>query len=236
MDNVVKRVISQNQLPQRISRQSWKGAEHILGEEAAEQDHSVGGFILNLNYYDKVKQRIKLELDNAYSASKFAVLVPTGLFGLSEGFHFPDTDISLLGIKNHRYFLFHSAIGLYVVQHFYRQWLDKQSNPEGWSNRVLQKVTGVLLGSGAIGVGIHLLTDVFQPKSIVFPFFGSLVEGTLIDDNIWLLGNSLWAFKIGRDIFALTISDEYEKACSFVECHLKEGMLEMSKKIKEINL
>jgi hypothetical protein len=41
-------------------------------------------------------------------------------------------------------------------------------------------------------VGCHLLLDVFQPKAVIFPFFGSLVEGTLVDDNLWLLGNALW--------------------------------------------
>ena len=72
-----------------------------------------------------------------------------------------------------------------------------------------------MFGTVAAGVGIHLLVDVFQPKSIVFPFFGSLVEGTLVDDNIWLLGNSLWAFRISHEVFSLVLADEMTLAKDF---------------------
>ncbi|NLC12285.1 MAG: hypothetical protein GX767_08560 [Firmicutes bacterium] len=229
MDKDIKKISSKIFLPKNLDRKSWKGAERVLNEAWQEGGGNCDGFILNWDYYQKVKQRVKLELENAYSASKFAVLVPAGLFGLTQGFNYPDLDIRILGIGKHRYFLFHSAIGLYVLQHFYRQWLEKQSNSQSWSNRVLQKLSGVLLGAGAIGVGVHLLTDVFQPKSVVFPFFGSLINGTLVDDNIWLLANSLWAFKIARNIFALTVAEEYEKGRTFVKNHLQAGLAELGK-------
>lgn len=73
-----------------------------------------------------------------------------------------------------------------------------------------EKVVGAALGTNAIGLGIHLLVDVFQPKSINFPFFDSLVDKTLVKDNIYLLGNSLWAFKISHDLFVLAMAEELE--------------------------
>ncbi|OPZ61563.1 MAG: hypothetical protein BWY85_02372 [Firmicutes bacterium ADurb.Bin506] len=79
------------------------------------------------------------------------------------------------------------------------------------------KLTGAALGAYAMGVGVHLAMDVFQPKSVVFPFFGSLVDGTLVDDNIWLLGNSLWAFKIARDVFVISFAPELEAAREYVK-------------------
>lgn len=68
-----------------------------------------------------------------------------------------------------------------------------------------------------MGVGVHLMIDVFQPKAVIFPFIGSLVSGTLVDDNIWLIGNSLWAFKIGHDLMVLTVADELEIAKAWVK-------------------
>jgi hypothetical protein len=130
---------------------------------------------------------------------------------------FPDLDITLLGVGYHRFFLFHSALGLVGLRYFYKQWLEKQAEPDRWASRVKRKVTGALLGGFATGVGVHLAIDVFQPKSVVFPFFGSLVDGTLIDDDIWLIANSLWAFKIAHDVFALSLADEFKDARQFVE-------------------
>ncbi len=50
-----------------------------------------------------------------------AVLVPVGLWGLSHGLTAPDLDISLLGIGKHRFFLFHSALGLVALRYFYNK-------------------------------------------------------------------------------------------------------------------
>jgi hypothetical protein len=91
-------------------------------------------------------------------------------------FWFPDLDIRLLGIGNHRYFLFHSAIvpfAAWVVTH-----------RRGWLLRALS--AGI-----ALGVGVHLATDVFQRKAVVFPWAHTLVEGTSVDDRLWEAGNAL---------------------------------------------
>jgi hypothetical protein len=163
----------------------------------------------------RAQEEARRALNSTTMAAKIGVLAPVGFFGLSEGLHAPDLDISLLGIGNHRYFLFHSAIALVILRYFYRRW--QQESCQGMLERLGQKVIGVALGSFAFGVGVHLALDVVQPKSVVFPFFGSPMNGTLIDDRIWFLGNSLWAFKIGRDVFALCIADEIESARVWVK-------------------
>jgi hypothetical protein len=147
------------------------------------------------------------------------VLLPVGACGLGHGLSFPDLDISLLGIGNHRFFLFHSAIGLVILRRFYRDCVLKQQNPDRWAARAKRKVAGAMLGGLALGVGIHLAIDVFQPKAVVFPFIGSLIDGTLVDDNIWLIANSVWAFRIAHDVFVLSLADELSQAKEWIAEH-----------------
>jgi membrane-bound metal-dependent hydrolase YbcI (DUF457 family) len=95
-------------------------------------------------------------------------------------FKVPDLDIPLLGIGNHRYFLFHSAILPVVAWFALRRW----------------KLIGVAIAAGfALGVGVHLLTDVVQTKAVVFPWAKTLVAGTSVDDRLWEGGNAVvcWA-------------------------------------------
>ena len=142
------------------------------------------------------------------NCAKAAVLVPAGWVGLNAGLGFPDKDISLLGIGSHRYFLFHSAIGVFVLKKLYDRYLLCDRDHPDLLTRVASKVGGAFLGCAAVGMGVHLLIDVFQPKTVIFPFIGSLVNGTLVDDRLWLLGNSLWCFKMARDVLTASVGDE----------------------------
>ena len=207
--------------PQRLSAQylqkSWGNAEQILNRPPEEGSDS-SDLIRDLSFFHGLRDRVNQGLDSVYTTGKMTVLTPVGMFGLWEGFAAPDWDITTMGIGYHRFFLFHSAIGLAVLRRFHRQWQAHLAQTDNsFGGQVKQKLAGALLGAGAAGVGLHLLVDVFQPKSVVFPFFGSLVEGTLVDDNLWLLGNSLWAFKISRDVFTLVLADEAAVARNYAE-------------------
>ncbi|MGI6647601.1 MAG: hypothetical protein ACOX5W_00655 [Bacillota bacterium] len=217
VDQNLSRVVQQHYLAQRLARQSTEKIARVLDDL---MDNSTSGqSMLSWDFLAKAKQQVEDCLHNGQQAVKIAVLVPVGLFGLTQGFDMPDLDISLLGIGNHRFFLCHSAIGLAVLRYFYRRWVESEDGR--FSSRLGHKVAGVALGSCALGVGLHLAIDVFQPKSVVFPFFGSLINGTLVDDNIWLLGNSLWAFKISHDVFALSLADELTQAREWVQNHFE---------------
>jgi len=120
------------------------------------------------------------------------LLAGTAIFAILT-FRFPDLDIRLLGIGKHRYFLFHSAIVPLIAL---------------WASAKLRNISiiGYLTRLFAIGflagVGVHLLTDVLQFKAVMFPFVGSLIDGTSIDDRLWEGGNALVCFgsawKAGR--------------------------------------
>ncbi len=83
------------------------------------------------------------------------------------GYGIPDLDIRLLGIGYHRYFLFHSAF-LPILLAIYTP-----------------KALRTLAAGIALGLGCHLFTDLFQYKAVIFPFIGSLVKGTSLDDRLW---------------------------------------------------
>jgi hypothetical protein len=108
----------------------------------------------------------------------FAALVAAGAV-LSFGF--PDLDIRLLGIRYHRYFLFHSAAAPVAVLLALR--------PGRRHGGVF--AAAALAAAFALGVGAHLVTDTFQSKSVVFPFVGNLVRGTSLDDRLWEGANAL---------------------------------------------
>jgi len=168
-------------LPGRLRRKSLEAAaryvERRLAEGPVPEDERL---ILSL---DKL-------LRQGPAVARLATLTPPCLVGASWGFALPDWDITLLGIGWHRFFLFHSALGVAGLQYLYRR---RNANNTGPASRI----SGMALGGLAMGVGLHLTVDLFQPKSIVFPGKGTAVSGTLVDDNLWLLLNAIWAYRIG---------------------------------------
>ena len=209
----IKNIVDAHNLSDKYVMESHDRLSETLDQYTAQ---SLGSLFYDSSTLRKIKKEVDSIITSGYNITKAGVLIPVGLWGLDHGLPFPDSDISLLGIGNHRFFLFHSALGLVALRYLHKQWMQKLDE-DRFRHRVIKKVSGMLLGSYSVGVGIHLAIDLFQPKSIVFPFFGSLVDGTLVDDNIWLLGNSLWAFKIGKDIFTLTLADEIETAKKYVK-------------------
>ena len=107
--------------------------------------------------------------------ARFLFLAIAVAAGAAVCFRFPDLDIPLLGIGNHRYFLFHSALAPLAL------WAALRPARRERGRVVLAVVTAAF----AFGVGLHLFTDVFQTKNVVFPFVGTLVRGTSLDDRLW---------------------------------------------------
>lgn len=155
---------------------------------------------------------------------ELGIFVPASIIGFSHGLVLPDIDITTIGIGWHRYFLFHSAIGAYILKKFFESYNDFIQDKYGETTK---KIIGLVLASGAIGIGIHLLKDgsfglLDGEKSVVFgiPGIGSintLIKGTMVDDNIYLLGNSLWAFKIAKDIIVMTFGKDLDTAKKFFQ-------------------
>lgn len=180
---------------------------------------SHGQAVVDVHAVERIRKQIRRILPAGWRMMEASVIIPAGVLSFFRGLRAADADIRILGIGRHRFFLFHSAFGVIALRYLYRLWLEceQEDSQPGPLRRAITKVAGGALGAYALGVGVHLAIDVFQPKAVIFPFFGSLVDGTLIDDNIWLIGNSLWAFRIARDVFVISFAPELESAKRFVE-------------------
>ncbi|RII00274.1 hypothetical protein B9J77_03030 [candidate division NPL-UPA2 bacterium Unc8] len=44
----------------------------------------------------------------------------------------------------------------------------------------------------------------------------TLIGETIVDDNIYLLGNSLWVFKLAKDVVLITFGKDLDTAKHFV--------------------
>ena len=107
------------------------------------------------------------------------------IIGVILFFRFPDLDISILGIGLHRYFLFHSAIFpliIFVISLFIKKPV--------FINLLSKSFSGCF----SVAIGVHLFTDIFQNTAVYFPFIGTLIKGTSLDDRIWIIVNMIICF------------------------------------------
>jgi hypothetical protein len=107
------------------------------------------------------------------------------IIGLILFFRFPDLDISILGIGLHRYFLFHSAIFpiiVFIITGFFKK------------PQFILIILKSFCGAFSTAIGVHLFTDIWQNTAVYFPFIGTLVKGTSIDDRIWIIVNMIVCF------------------------------------------
>ena len=193
-----------------------------LGEEKSE-----GYFLLTSEALKKYRLLWTSIPDELKLTLQAGILIPVASISFSRALYLPDLDIKILGIGWHRYFLFHSAVGLWALKSFfeaYNNFLENKNNPA-----IIKKVMGAIgAGSGA-AIGLHLLKDgafgyLDGQKSVVFGIPGifkrnTIIKGTYLDDDLWLLGNSLWAFKISKDIFVIAFGEEIEYIKKFIKEH-----------------
>ncbi|MBN1523042.1 MAG: hypothetical protein JW904_01055 [Spirochaetales bacterium] len=106
------------------------------------------------------------------------------LFTAIPSFNFPDMDISLLGIENHRFFLFHSVLIPLVLYYFLR------TLPVS----LFSRFAGMICAGFFLGISIHLATDIIPQKAVNFLFTRTLVYGTYWDDRIWIIANMFAGF------------------------------------------
>jgi len=149
------------------------------------------------------------------------ILLPAGALSFIAGLAFPDLDIVLLGIGTHRFFLFHSALAVIILKKFledYQTFLAE--NP---SRVCYDKLLAISAAGAGYGIALHLAVDGLLQgnQDVTFGLPGvfqfSLVEGTLVDDNIWLVGNALYAFKLSNQILVLAFGEELAALKEYVQ-------------------
>jgi hypothetical protein len=199
MDKIIRKKLIKKMLVENIS---WGGLlfyeydleEYLNKKLSSMEEHSILSItpevIKNCRLlWNSLPPEIKLTL-------QAGILLPVSSLSFSSVVKLPDLDIKLLGIGWHRYFLFHSAIGVWILQQFfdtYNEYLDNKEHPGS-----VKKIFGAIGAGASAAIGLHLLKDgafgYFEgEKSVVFGFPGifkrnTLIKGTYIDDNIWSLG------------------------------------------------
>lgn len=217
-DDPVRRAVARHTLPVRIAREVAAGVERL---------HPQGMF--GPEFYAEVRRQAAQWRSLGVAAGKLGVLLPIGYFAAAAGYQFPDLDIVHLGIGSHRYVLYHSGLAVWLLRKVHQAALAYVGSARGGlADLVVRKMVGVALGAGAFGVGVHLLVDAFDPKAVIFPFFGSLLDGTLVEDRVWLLANAVWCFRMSKELFVLALGEEMglvkEKVLSCFEPAAKEGV------------
>ena len=103
----------------------------------------------NLFNNEKVRKETRNWEDITRDYANAAVLVPVGAWSFSEALSFPDFDISMLGIGNHRFFLFHSAASAWALKTLYEANFEPRKDNETFEkSKCLQEYhLGRLLGS-----------------------------------------------------------------------------------------
>lgn len=133
-----------------------------------------------------------------------------GLGGLL-GTLLPDFDILALGIGGHRNFLLHSALpvwGLYKIH----KWAVHRLKPKpGSAADLCCAAAGLFIGGVALGASTHLFVDATLQghKAVLFPLLGSMVGGSLLDDNLWLGGSSLIALYVAFREFEYVLGADH---------------------------
>ncbi len=148
------------------------------------------------------------------SGKKLLIMVGAGtvlITGAIIGNAFPDFDISWFGIGSHRNFVTHSAIPLWGLYKFHKWAVYKiQPEPDTLIDLSL-KAMGLLIAGFALGASTHLLIDAtFQgSKAVIFPLLGSLIGGTLLDDNMYLSGNSFISLYVAFREFQYILGNDH---------------------------
>jgi hypothetical protein len=91
-DDILKNVLSRKTLAQRIARENTEKSIQTIDRMIEENREG----LLNVDLLRRAQEEARRALNSTTMAAKIGVLAPVGFFGLSEGLHAPDLDISLL--------------------------------------------------------------------------------------------------------------------------------------------
>lgn len=176
--------------------------------------------------------------------------------GIWCGVMVPDWDISQLGIGYHRNFLYHSTVPAYAAQKARKVVFEKlkvYNERKGYlsENKIelIDKAAALYVAGFALGQAGHFIADATWQgsKSILWRIPGifdlkdftgsnSLVGGTLIDDHLWLFGNTIWALKIAWEElkYALGKDNPMIKVMAWIGEKLNRLYKQIKRNIKKV--
>lgn len=148
-------------------------------------------------------------------SGKVIVYAPILAKSTAIGLSFPDLDFVVpgIGIGGHRWAVTHSAVAAWLAKQGLAT-IDQYVSNE-IARTAMRQATAAAGAGFAIGIAIHLLKDAFvdgdQTVRFRVPFIGgpgTLLQGTYLDDDIWLGGNGLYALKLAGDMLVMGFGED----------------------------
>ncbi len=148
--------------------------------------------------------------DKALFVGRLSTYLGTFAASAVVGADTPDKDITVLGIGSHRNFFFHSAAIALGVKLICRLMLRVASRAEKLVKKgsddhealvfIATNLKAVSFGY-AVGTATHLVKDATfdGSKAVTGPLGGTLIDGTIVDDDAWLLLNGFVAIMAGEE-------------------------------------
>ena len=201
-------------IAQKMLGQTWVHNNAEKAQQKFKEHPDIFTRVFGLDSYRDFLENSRSFSHDIKILGKSTVILPSLFMGYNLFEGFPDLDISTLGIGQHRYWLLHSGLAAYAIKRL--RDIANSHLGDSLPEKVASKALDAFAGGACLGLGLHLMSDFLTPKSVVFPFVGSLVDGTMVDDSVWLLGNSIYCFYVASDIFALGIGKDLDELKNFI--------------------
>lgn len=148
-------------------------------------------------------------------SGKVLVYSPVLVKSVAMGVAFPDLDLVApgIGIGGHRWAVTHSALAAWIGKKGLET-IDRYVTSDV-ARKIMKEVTASAAVGFSIGLSFHLLKDALwdAEQSVRFnlPFVGgsgTIIDGTYLDDDLWLGTNGLYAAKATKDILLMGFGDD----------------------------
>ena len=146
--------------------------------------------------------------------ARTGVQIKAGLTGFGAGYLFPDVEVLFLGIGSPARWVVQSGAPVWGAERLARALLLERPtgnvSPEStkkWDVRreLYGAVAAPLLTGFSAGRGVRLVQDALTVRGIPDGFKIIIGGRAMIWERVWMLGNGIWCFAMGKDLLMVTL-------------------------------
>ncbi|HOJ20324.1 MAG TPA: hypothetical protein PLY56_02215 [Armatimonadota bacterium] len=163
--------------------------------------------------------------------ARAGVQIKAGLTGFGAGYLFPDVEVLFLGASGRGRWLTQSGIPVWGAEKVVRSLLLEREPAGGDDSQARFNVRRELYGAVAApllagmsaGLGLRLTLDALSVRGV--QGVGQLIVGgrEMLFERIWMLGNGVWCFLMGKDLLLVTLGRSKNQTLSDVLQRLRDG-------------
>ena len=155
--------------------------------------------------------------------ARTGVQIKAGLTGFGAGYLFPDVEVLFLGIGGRGRWLAQSGVPVWGAERLARYLLQEKAGAQAaagkggrWQARkeLYGTVAAPLLTGFSAGLGLRLVQDALNVQGL--PGIGRIIIGgrAMVLERIWMLGNGIWCFAMGKDLLMVTLGRSQNQSLS----------------------